>query len=89
VPLLTFSKVMDSDWTLAHGFYTLMGGFVIDLGRSHNPKDPKFTNGIERLTLTPRGLLLLAKCGHLPKISEEEIMDKSKVDELGKLLACT
>jgi hypothetical protein len=89
VPLLIFYKVMDSDWTLAHGFYTLMGGFVIDLGRSYDPKDPEFTNGIERLTLTPRGLLLLAKCGHLPKISEEEIMDKSKVDELGKLLACT
>lgn len=66
-----------------------MGGFVIDLGHSHGPKYPDFTNGIERLTLTPRGLLLLAKCGHLPKISEEEIMDKSKVDELGKLLACT
>jgi hypothetical protein len=87
--LLIFYKVMDSDWTLAHGIYTLMGGFVIDLGHSHDPKDPDFTNGIERLTLTPRGLLLLAKCGHLPKISEEEIMDKSKVDELGKLLACT
>jgi hypothetical protein len=80
---------MDSDWTLAHGFYTLMGGFVIDLGRSLDPKDTEFTNGIERLTLTPRGLLLLAKCGHLPEVSEEEIMDKSKVDELGKLLACT
>jgi hypothetical protein len=87
--LLTSSKVTDSDWTLAHGFYTLMGGFVIDLEIPYKTKDSAFTHGIERLALTPRGLLLLAKCGHLPKISEEEILDKSKVDELGKLLACT
>lgn len=79
---------MDSDWTLAHGFYTLMGGFVFDLDSFRDPQDPAFTNGIAMLTLTPRGLLLLAKCGHLPKVSAEEIMDKSKVDELGKLLAC-
>ena len=89
VLFLTFSKATESDWTLAHGFYTLMGGFVIDLDVPCKSKDPAFTNGIERLALTPRGLLLLAKCGHLPKVSEEEIMDKSKVDELGKLLACT
>jgi hypothetical protein len=63
---------MDTDWTIAHGFYTLMGGFVIDLDRSYDPQGLVSTNGIERLTLTPRGLLLLAKCGHLPKTSEEE-----------------
>lgn len=80
---------MNCDWTLAHGFYTLMGGFVIDLDHFHDPQHPAFTNGIARLSLTPKGLLLLAKCGHLPKASEDEIMDKSKVDELGKLLACT
>jgi hypothetical protein len=89
VLLLTPSKVTDSDWTLAHGFYTLMGGFVIDLKIPYKTQDSAFTNGIERLALTPRGLLLLAKCGHLPKVSEEEILDKSKVDELGKLRACT
>lgn len=86
---LTSLKVTDSNWTLAHGFYTLMGGFVIDLDIPCKSQDPAFTSGIERLALTPRGLLLLARCGHLPKVSEEEIMDKSKVDELGKLLACT
>ena len=32
--------------------------------------------------------MLLASCGHLPDITIQDIADKSKVDELGKLLAC-
>lgn len=66
-----------------------MGGFVIDIDRVSTAEDLPFMNDIARLTLTPKGLLLLARCGHLPEVTEEEILDKSKVDELGKLLACT
>lgn len=66
-----------------------MGGFVIDLDDRNDTVKSSFTNGIQRLSLTPKGLLLLARCGHLPEVSQEEILDKSKVDELGKLLACT
>lgn len=66
-----------------------MGGFVIDIDSTSDPTRPPFTNGIKRLSVTPKGLLFLAKCGHLPEITEEEILDKSKMDEIGKLLACT
>jgi len=83
------SKVADSRCTIAYGFYTLMGGFVIDVDKLSEAGSPTFINGVKRLSLTPKGLLLLAKCGHLPEVTEEEILDKSKVDELGKLLACT
>lgn len=65
-----------------------MGGFAIDINDVADKSSASFTNGIARLSLTPKGLLLLAKCGHLPHIAKEEILDKSKVDELGKLLAC-
>ena len=41
-----------------------------------------------RLTLTPRGVDLLGKCGLLPSISESEIEDKSKEDALGKAISC-
>lgn len=81
-------EILDSDWTITHGFYTLMGGFAIDINDVQSKSGASFTNGITRLSLTPKGLLLLAKCGHLPHISKEDILDKSKVDELGKLLAC-
>lgn len=83
------SKLPEKPWTISHGFYTLMGGFVFDLDEPSASGKPTFTNGIRRLSATPKGLLLLAKCGCLPEISKEEILDKSKVDDLGKLLACT
>lgn len=66
-----------------------MGGFVIDIDAISDPTRPPFTSGIKRLSITPKGMLFLAKCKHLPKITEEEILDKSKMDEIGKLLACT
>ncbi|KAF2758485.1 hypothetical protein EJ05DRAFT_510406 [Pseudovirgaria hyperparasitica] len=76
------------EWTLTHGFYASMGGFVVDLD-SHDMSDkPKFLRNSTRLTLTPKGILLLARCGYLPSIRREEIEDKSKTDGLGKFLAC-
>lgn len=43
-------------------------------------------NGCKRLTLTARGVALLASCGHLPNISEAEIKDKSKANNVAKAL---
>lgn len=82
------SQIMDSDWTITHGFYTLMGGFVIDTYDSTKQTNADYANGISRLSLTPKGMLLLAKCNHLPRIPKEDILDKSKTDELGKMMAC-
>lgn len=42
----------------------------------------------KRLTLTARGIALLAECKVLPNIEEEFLKDKSKSDGLSKFLAC-
>ena len=67
-------------WTLVHGFYAGMGGFVF--------QSNKVSPDHGRLTLTARGVALLAECGLLPDIEREDILDKSKSDGLSKTLAC-
>lgn len=37
-----------------------------------------------RLTVTARGMALLAKCGHLPDEDKQQIDDKSKANDLAK-----
>lgn len=69
-----------SPWTLVHGFYAGMGGFVF--------QSNKVSPDHGRLTLTARGVALLAECGLLPDIEREDILDKSKSDGLSKFLAC-
>lgn len=39
-------------------------------------------------TITSRGIALLARCGHLPIIQQEDIVDKSKSDGIAKSVAC-
>ena len=66
-------------WTLRHGFYCIMGGFVISVpdGRSHFfPVNPE-----QLLWLIQKGLV------RIPSITSEEIKDKSKKDSLAKTLA--
>lgn len=65
-----------------------MGGFVIDLDAEFITSQPRFVERVNRLTFTPRGIALLARCGCLPQISQSDILDKSKTDGLGKGLAC-
>jgi len=48
------SKVADSRFTIAYGFYTLMGGFVIDVDKLSEAGSPTFINGVKRLSLTPK-----------------------------------
>lgn len=72
-------------WTKVHSFYAGMGGFVFELPTPHT-NDAEFIPGLSRLTLTTRGVLLLARCGLLPVISKEDIKDKSKSDSLAKSL---
>ena len=73
---------------MTHGFFAGMGGFVIDLNDDDDDQLPRFVPRHTQLTLTPRGIRLLAECGLLPDIDEEEILDRSKTDGLGKALAC-
>ena len=72
-------------WTLTHSFFASTGGFVYDV----DPADgegflPAGSPG--RVTLTARGMALLAQCGHLPDIPEAEITDKSKANDVAKAL---
>ncbi|KAJ7073039.1 hypothetical protein C8F01DRAFT_1362255 [Mycena amicta] len=77
-----------ADWKLIHGFYVVMGGYVVDFGESAADDNRFLPDEIEQLTLTPEGLLFLAQRApeFLPRISEEDIQDKSKADGLAKLL---
>jgi len=82
---------MVGEWTETHSWYTVMGGFVIDmrnLPRDFIPGSPQFQ------TLSPDGLLLLATCkpglvqGLLNTMPAENILDKGKADGLKKFLIC-
>ncbi|KAL7945347.1 hypothetical protein V8C42DRAFT_322874 [Trichoderma barbatum] len=73
-------------WTMVHGFYAGMGGFVFDT-TTPDMQGPPFIPQ-RRLHVTPRGIQLLAQCGLLPDILLEDIKDKSKTDGFAKLICC-
>ncbi|PSR77131.1 hypothetical protein PHLCEN_2v8039 [Hermanssonia centrifuga] len=72
-------------WTIVHGFYAAMGGFVFDA----SAKPSFLPNAYTRAILTPDGLSILLEHEPdlIPDLSEAEIMDKSKADGLAKSLA--
>lgn len=78
---------LHNPWTRTHSFYANMGGFVFDLEEDCPTERDTFTAKHSRLTVTPRGMALLARCGFLPKISKEDILDKSKSDNLSKIIS--
>ncbi|KAK4226609.1 hypothetical protein QBC38DRAFT_500265 [Podospora fimiseda] len=72
-------------WTKLRSWYAVMGGFAIDT--RHFQQD--FVPGSPEIqTLSPDGLILLARCRPevIPDISKEEILDKSKADDIKKFL---
>lgn len=83
-----FWQLTTYQFSLTHAFYAVMGGYVFDRNQSFDSEAEVFWSKTQRITLTPKGVLLLASCGQLPEITAQDIADKSKVDELGKLVAC-
>ncbi|KAI4199717.1 MAG: hypothetical protein LQ350_004439 [Teloschistes chrysophthalmus] len=74
-------------WGLVHGFFALMGGFCFNVTTAEN----RFLPGdITRASLTPDGLRFLVQHepNSLPRVTIEEIKDKSKADGLKKTLVC-
>lgn len=65
-----------------------MGGLIIKVDDSLDHKITLPVPFYPNLTLTARGVALLAKCDLLPDLHEAEIIDKSKADGLAKLVAC-
>ncbi|KAL7945796.1 hypothetical protein V8C42DRAFT_321593 [Trichoderma barbatum] len=70
-------------WSLSHSYYANMGGFVI---RSTPPRGNEYHDPYH---LNSRGIYRLRKQHHikLPKITTEEIQDKSKGDTFVKMIA--
>ena len=81
-------KYQMAPWTIVHGFYAGMGGIVFQLSATSRVQLPPSRYACRRVTLTPRGVVLLADCGLLPIVHREDIEDKSKADGLAKCLAC-
>ncbi|KAI1096420.1 hypothetical protein F5B19DRAFT_436353 [Rostrohypoxylon terebratum] len=74
-------------WTMAHSFFACTGGFAFELEsleRALSHMTDFATGRPRRLTLTARGVAVLAKCGRLPHVRKEEIEDKSKANDLAK-----
>jgi hypothetical protein len=71
------SKSSSAEWTLTHGFFAWMGGFML------------YVDGMPRATLTPDELLRFVREGsvEMPVIAEGDIEDRSKGDVLSKLVA--
>lgn len=66
-----------------------MGGLSFDLDDDQSKDFQDFLpQDCQNLTLTPRGVALLAACGRLPDISLDDIEDKSKADGIAKALVC-
>ncbi|TFK87796.1 hypothetical protein K466DRAFT_97244 [Polyporus arcularius HHB13444] len=74
-------------WTLVHGFYAAMGGFVLN--------DPEIDSQDHYLpawqrngVLTPMGVLFLMEHAPslIPDLSSSDILDRSKADGLAKIL---
>jgi len=72
-------------WTVTHGFFAGMGGFAFDpLTEAISLKE----EAKSRVALSTKAILILARHGHIPEISKEAIMDKSKADPIAKALVC-
>jgi hypothetical protein len=82
-----------------HSFFASTGGFAFEFDDTDGIEPENFSadnrkdtyvsvsrDGVRRATITARGMALLAKCGHLPKILEGDIADKSKANNLAKFL---
>lgn len=75
--ILNSSRSSRTEWTLTHGFFAWMGGFVL------------YVNNEPRATLTPDELLRFVRKGYveIPVITEADIEDRSKGDGLYKCIA--
>ncbi|KAG2338838.1 hypothetical protein BDR05DRAFT_1003916 [Suillus weaverae] len=71
------SRSSSAGWTVTHGFFALMGGFVLCVDNEL------------QATLTPEQLLHFVREGSvdIPSITEAEIKDRSKGDGLSKCIA--
>lgn len=70
----------DGLWTTTQSLFVVSGGIAIN--STAFCRKPK-------LTLTPEGILRLAQVDLLPKISKEDVKDRSRADAFAKIVVCT
>ncbi|KAF3910815.1 hypothetical protein ABW20_dc0103897 [Dactylellina cionopaga] len=75
----SFHRAGYTDWSLRHGFFADMGGFVLGAGGIKKP-----------FPATGKQLLWLIENGHIefPKVNVRQIEDKSKQDTVAKVITC-
>lgn len=80
-------------WTMTHDFFASTGGLAFEKDSWAGEESDKGSRDEflpratpKRLALTAKGVALLAECGFLPDIPEEDILDKSKANGLAKAL---
>lgn len=80
-------------WSMTHSFFANSGGFAVELqalsgvlvtDTDDSPATDHENVRPARLTLTARGMMLLANSGHLPVVEKAGIEDKSKANDLAK-----
>ena len=77
--LITFQSVQQKCcFDLRYGFWVVMGGFVVDTSKIHDT--------YPRLTLTPQGVVLLAREGLFLEVPGETFAGRSKANILAKSL---
>ncbi len=84
-----FAAGPQNEWTMAHTFFASAGGLVFEINQSGEEKNADNflpADCPRRLTVTARGIALLARCGRLPDISKADIADKSKVNKIASAL---
>lgn len=73
-------------WTSVHSHFAGMGGFAIEIDNTDANPSPYLPEDVSRITLTTHGVMLLARCGHLPYLDVADLDDKSKADGLAKAI---
>ncbi|KZW01080.1 hypothetical protein EXIGLDRAFT_693833 [Exidia glandulosa HHB12029] len=73
-------------WTLVHGFYAAMGGFVIET----SPGPPFLPLADTRVVISRTGIQYLMEHAPelIPDIATDDIADRSKVSAISKALLC-
>ena len=66
-------------WTMDQAFFVISGGVAIDTSLFwHRPY----------MSLTPKGIVLLAEIGLLPRFSKQHAQDRSRADAIAKSISC-
>lgn len=73
------SRPVFTKWTMKQAFFAVSGGLAVE-STSWYPR--------EKIFFTPKGVLQLARAGLLPRLSKEQIEDKSSGNAFAKTVAC-